>query len=204
MSYYTLFLLNPLATRKNHCRFYVPCATIKNMIKQIIRYLFSFLIIAVLAAAVFLSLQWGCPLLNITGIPCPGCGMTRAFLAFFRLDLKGAFHYHPMFLMLLALPALFVICLIRQVRIYRRQGAPWGRAVLQNASVKLLSSKISFVLLFFCLFGYLAVYIARVILPLWGLGDPSALHLLRGCTNNYINFEFVDLCGFLLIFIPHI
>lgn len=33
----------------------------------------------------------------ITGLPCPGCGMTRAFLHFFQGDLKGAFYYHPLF-----------------------------------------------------------------------------------------------------------
>ena len=40
---------------------------------------------------------WGCPFRNLTGIPCPGCGMTRAWFAFLRLDILTAFHYHPMF-----------------------------------------------------------------------------------------------------------
>ena len=30
-------------------------------------------------------------------IPCPGCGMTRAYLALLRLDVAGAFEMHPMF-----------------------------------------------------------------------------------------------------------
>lgn len=30
------------------------------------------------------------------GIPCPGCGMTRALVSLLRLDLPGAFDYHPM------------------------------------------------------------------------------------------------------------
>ncbi len=30
------------------------------------------------------------------GLECPGCGMTRAFLSFLRLDFKAAFSYHPM------------------------------------------------------------------------------------------------------------
>ncbi|KAF1300172.1 MULTISPECIES: DUF2752 domain-containing protein [Enterococcus] len=33
----------------------------------------------------------------ITGLPCPGCGMTRAFLHFFSGDFTGAFYYHPLF-----------------------------------------------------------------------------------------------------------
>ena len=34
---------------------------------------------------------------SITGVICPGCGMSRAWLALLRLDLAGAFSLHPMF-----------------------------------------------------------------------------------------------------------
>ena len=37
-------------------------------------------------AAVLLILDTGCMFYHITGIPCPGCGMTRAYLAALRLD----------------------------------------------------------------------------------------------------------------------
>lgn len=30
------------------------------------------------------------------GIPCPGCGMTRACVSLLRLDIPAAFSYHPM------------------------------------------------------------------------------------------------------------
>ncbi|MBO5047509.1 MAG: DUF2752 domain-containing protein [Clostridia bacterium] len=30
-------------------------------------------------------------------IPCPTCGMTRAYLALFRLDIRGAFSHHSLF-----------------------------------------------------------------------------------------------------------
>ena len=30
-------------------------------------------------------------------IPCPGCGMTRAYIRLMHLDIKGAFSYHPLF-----------------------------------------------------------------------------------------------------------
>lgn len=44
-------------------------------------------------------LRWGrgCPFRGLTGIPCPGCGMSRAWLAALRLDMTAAFRYHPMF-----------------------------------------------------------------------------------------------------------
>ena len=40
-----------------------------------------------------------CPIKYITGISCPGCGMTRAYLCLLQLDLRGAFYYHPLFFM---------------------------------------------------------------------------------------------------------
>lgn len=39
----------------------------------------------------------GCPVRNMTGIPCPGCGMSRAWFSLLRLDVAGAFSHHPMF-----------------------------------------------------------------------------------------------------------
>ncbi|MCL2754818.1 MAG: DUF2752 domain-containing protein [Oscillospiraceae bacterium] len=38
-----------------------------------------------------------CVLRATVGFPCPACGMTRAFLSLFALDLHGAFTAHPLF-----------------------------------------------------------------------------------------------------------
>lgn len=38
----------------------------------------------------------GCPILFFTGIPCCGCGMTRACISLLQLDFASAFHYHPL------------------------------------------------------------------------------------------------------------
>ena len=32
-----------------------------------------------------------CPFKLLTGVPCPGCGMTRAYLHLFEGDIQGAF-----------------------------------------------------------------------------------------------------------------
>lgn len=37
-----------------------------------------------------------CPFKSLTGIPCPGCGTTRAALALARLDVAGAFVHYPL------------------------------------------------------------------------------------------------------------
>jgi hypothetical protein len=36
-----------------------------------------------------------CPFKVLTGIPCPGCGMTRAILSIIKGDFHGAFGYNP-------------------------------------------------------------------------------------------------------------
>lgn len=49
-----------------------------------------------LLAILILVLDMGCIFRKVTGVPCPGCGMTRAHLAVLHLDLQGAFFYHPL------------------------------------------------------------------------------------------------------------
>lgn len=38
-----------------------------------------------------------CILKKVTGIPCPGCGMTRAYLSLLKLNIRDAFFYNPIF-----------------------------------------------------------------------------------------------------------
>lgn len=47
-----------------------------------------------------------CPFKALTGLPCPGCGMTHAFLALGRLDFSGAWNANPLAFPLAALAAL--------------------------------------------------------------------------------------------------
>jgi hypothetical protein len=51
---------------------------------------------------------WSCPILAATGVPCPGCGLTRASMQFVRGDFSGSFQTHafaPIFLFALLLIA---------------------------------------------------------------------------------------------------
>ena len=58
--------------------------------------LFITLIVFIFAFILYIS-PLSCPFLSLTGIPCLGCGMTRALISVLRLDFKSAFSYHFMF-----------------------------------------------------------------------------------------------------------
>ena len=51
-----------------------------------------------------------CPIKFITGVSCPGCGMTRAWLSLlFRLDPAAAFSYHPLFWLVVPAAAIYLL-----------------------------------------------------------------------------------------------
>ena len=51
-----------------------------------------------------------CPIKFVTGVSCPGCGMTRSWLSLvFRQDLHAAFHYHPLFWIMIPAVPVFLL-----------------------------------------------------------------------------------------------
>lgn len=67
-----------------------------------------------LAAYCVIAIITGIPCLikGLTGVSCPGCGMTRSFLALLRLDFSGAWYYHPLvFYLLIATPIMLILYL---------------------------------------------------------------------------------------------
>lgn len=55
----------------------------------------------------------GCPIKYFTGVSCAGCGMSRAYFSLLRLDIKAAFHYHPLFFT----PPLLLLLFINKDRV---------------------------------------------------------------------------------------
>ena len=76
--------------------------TIENKSKPNKR-LKRFLVIhgVVLLSIPFFIFVYTCPVHYFLHIPCPGCGITRAYIAILSLDWKAAFQYHPLFFMVL-------------------------------------------------------------------------------------------------------
>lgn len=73
--------------------------------------LFRTLILGTIALVllVLVLLDTHCVFKKLTDLPCPTCGMSRAWLSAFRLDLAAAFRYHPMFWGLPVLGLLYVL-----------------------------------------------------------------------------------------------
>lgn len=56
-----------------------------------------------------------CPLAGSFGIPCPGCGLTRATLALLHGDVRGALRLHPLVWLLSPLFVAFVGALLLEL-----------------------------------------------------------------------------------------
>ena len=76
-----------------------------------------FLLVLVIAAVVQIGVDYSLDTLNLvpclfrtlTGLVCPGCGMTHACLAFARGDFQSAWQDHPFCFLLIGLAGLWAI-----------------------------------------------------------------------------------------------
>lgn len=112
-------------------------------------------------------LDIGCIFRLMTGVPCPGCGMTRAWLAALRLDFAVAFAYHQLFWVV---PIAFVLAFVRE----------------EVASSK-LKRGIDIAVTVLCVL-VIAVWIVRLINP----ADTGLLfggHAPAGVPTDIIHFE---------------
>lgn len=53
------------------------------------------LVLSILAVMVLLDI-YKCPARLIVGVPCPFCGMTRAFMSILHGNIADSFYYHPL------------------------------------------------------------------------------------------------------------
>lgn len=72
-----------------------------------------------------------CPFRALTGLLCPGCGVTRLCLALLRGDWAAAWQANPVLLLLLpVLLALLIRAALRYVREGRAAGPQWESALI--------------------------------------------------------------------------
>lgn len=83
---------------------------------KIIQYLKSITaVVPYVTIWIMLSLFTGslCWIRAITGIPCPGCGSTRAAICLFKLQFREALQFHPLILLSLTIIVYYIIKALR-------------------------------------------------------------------------------------------
>ena len=71
----------------------------RHSFKQVWKHLRVYILSGMALVAAFMLLNLfgiGCPIKFLTGISCPGCGMTRAMWKLLTLDLPSALDFHPL------------------------------------------------------------------------------------------------------------
>jgi len=94
------------------------------------------------AIVLFIIFLYQCPIYALTGIQCPGCGITRAYISAIQLDFRTAFSHHPLFLTIA--PLLFYI-------------------TFRNKLKKTLSGKVETIILLGITTVFITVYIIRML-----------------------------------------
>lgn len=61
-----------------------------------------------------------CPMDYIFGIPCPMCGITRAFVSLVHGDIREAFYYHPLWPVALITVIFYLLHFFEIIKINRR------------------------------------------------------------------------------------
>lgn len=71
----------------------------------------------------FLKLPVPCLFHELTGLLCPGCGITRMFVSIFKLDFVSAFNYNKLLFIYLILGIIYVnyyiVCYIFKFKIFK-------------------------------------------------------------------------------------
>jgi len=103
-----------------------------------------------------------CPMAETLGVPCPGCGMTRAVLLLGRGDVLGSLRMHP-----LAVPSALtsLLVMVATVWITAREGTPFAivrRKIGQVAVAAFVAVQVAMI----------GVWIARM---LGALGGPVSV-----------------------------
>ncbi len=121
-------------------------------------------IIIILFYALLHIIGVGCPIKFISGISCPGCGMTRAAFSLLQLNFAAAFYYHPLF------PLVFIM---------------GGGFVLRT--LKKLPKKAFDIITYACCGAFLFVWLVRMI---WGDGEIVSFHPENSIFARIFSFIF--------------
>jgi len=85
--------------------------------KKYVKLLLPLSLIAVVYI-VFHIVGIGCPIKFVTGVSCPGCGMTRACLHLLSGSISDAFYFHPLFFVVPLFPVLYIL---RETGVFKKK-----------------------------------------------------------------------------------
>lgn len=85
---------------------------LKKVIKNIIIILALGTVYAVLC--LFTGISIPCPIKLITGLYCPGCGVSRMCLSIIKLDFRSAYHYNQCLFILS--PSIIILLIITGIK----------------------------------------------------------------------------------------
>ena len=100
----------------------------KSLKKDIINIIILIIIIILVATC------YKCPTRYLFGIPCPGCGMTRALLALITLDVERAMYYHPLCIMVVIVGMIFAFDYLKVIKMSEKL----KRGILFAGSIALI------------------------------------------------------------------
>ncbi|MBN2605585.1 MAG: DUF2752 domain-containing protein [Bacilli bacterium] len=126
------------------------------------KYIFFFIFLYVSYFFIFHYGETNCIIKRTFGIPCPGCGMTRALIYLVSFDFKNAFFYHPLVFMM---PFIIIVFLYQDTKLF------WNLAHSKIAIGMIIAL-------------FIIVYIVRMILyfpdtqPMDYFHNPTILKLL--------------------------
>lgn len=83
-----------------------------SKIKKYPKFLILILLLVFIIGSYILKIDI-CPFKRIFGIPCPSCGMTRAYVSLLKFDVHDAFFYHPLFF---SIPIILIIIAISKYK----------------------------------------------------------------------------------------
>ena len=107
--------------------------------------------VVVVAAVALLSIGWRCPIKLVTGIPCPGCGLSRATRLALSGDFAAATKMHP--LVWLVVPVVTAFVLVELVGYARTGTFGASRRVRGSNAVMLVTASLLFALWLARMFG---------------------------------------------------
>ncbi len=81
---------------------------------------------------------WPCPFFYCTGIPCPGCGITRSFIALVQGDFNASFQYHAFGIIFMAIAVITVFQIIRELLLNKKLSNQLIRGIIHPSNQLIL------------------------------------------------------------------